>query len=65
MDGYTLARCRKSSGVARVQGTLPRLRGCFLVIAAHGDQDRVGVEPFDAIEIELSTLWPDPVVESS
>ena len=37
----------------------------WVVIATHGDQDLVRVEPFDAIEIGLSTLWPDPPVESS
>ena len=34
----------------------------WVVIATHGDRDIVRVEPFDAIEIGLSTLWP---VESS
>ena len=37
----------------------------WVVIATHGDRDIVRVEPFDAIEIGLSTLWPDSPVESS
>ena len=36
----------------------------WVVLATHGDSDVVRVEPFDAIEIGLSTLWPDPPVES-
>ena len=36
----------------------------WVVIATHGDRDIVRVEPFDAIEIRLSPLWPDPPVES-
>ena len=39
--------------------------GRWVVLATHGDSDVVRVEPFDAIEIGLSTLWPDPpIVES-
>ena len=37
----------------------------WVVLATHGDTDVVRPEPFDAIEIGLSTLWPDPPVESS
>ena len=36
----------------------------WVVLATHSDRDVVRVEPFDAIEIDLTTLWPDPPVES-
>ena len=47
--------------------TLEALRledGRWVVLATHSDSDIVRVEPFDAIEIALNTLWSDPPVES-
>ena len=36
----------------------------WVVLATHDDRDVVRAEPFDAIEIDLTTLWPGPPVES-
>jgi Uma2 family endonuclease len=33
--------------------------GKWLTIAVHQDEERVRVEPFEAIELDLSTLWAD------
>jgi len=38
--------------------------GRWVFLGTYSDMDVVRVEPFEAIEIELSTLWPDPPVES-
>ena len=43
-----------------------RLDGArWVLLDTHSDTDIVRVEPFEAIEIELRTLWPDPAPESS
>lgn len=34
--------------------------GRWVLLATHADTDVVRAEPFEAIEIELPTLWPDP-----
>lgn len=31
----------------------------YRFVAAHGDQDTARIEPFEAIELELSALWPE------
>jgi Uma2 family endonuclease len=36
----------------------------WVLMATHSDTDVVRVEPFEAIEIELAALWPDPQAES-
>lgn len=42
-----------------------RLEGArWVLLGTHSDTDVVRVEPFEAIEIELTTLWPDPPSES-
>jgi len=38
--------------------------GRWVFLGTYSDMDVVRVEPFEAIEIELATLWPDPPVES-
>lgn len=48
--------------VDAIQRTLEVLRlheGRWLIVAVHRHDARVRAEPFDALEIELSTLWPD------
>ena len=35
------------------------LDGKWLTLAVHKDTDRARIEPFDAIEIDLSVLWSD------
>jgi Uma2 family endonuclease len=38
-----------------------RLEGArWVVLTTHSDTDVVRVEPFEATEIDLTTLWPDP-----
>jgi len=37
----------------------------WVLLGTHGDTDIVRVEPFEAIEIELTALWSDPPAESS
>ncbi len=37
----------------------------WVLLGTHSDADVVRVEPFEAIEIELTTLWPNPPAESS
>ena len=38
-----------------------RLRdGAWTIVAVCGDSDRVRVEPFEAIEMELARLWAGP-----
>ena len=32
----------------------------YRFIAAHGERERVRIEPFEAIELELGALWPNP-----
>jgi Uma2 family endonuclease len=44
--------------VLRLEG--PR----WVLVGTHSDVDVVQVEPFEAIEIELTTLWPTPPSES-
>lgn len=42
-----------------------RLEGArWVLLGTHSDTDIVRVEPFEAIEIELTTLWPEPPAES-
>jgi len=36
----------------------------WVLLDTHGDADVVRVEPFEAVEIELTALWPDPPSES-
>lgn len=36
----------------------------WVLLGTHGDADVVRVEPFEAVEIELTALWPDPPSES-
>ena len=36
----------------------------WVLLATHSDTDVVRVEPFEAIEIELAALWPDPPATS-
>ncbi len=36
----------------------------WVLLDTHGDADVVRVEPFEAVEIELTALWPDPPPES-
>lgn len=37
-----------------------RLHDCkWLTVAVHADDDKVRAEPFDAIELDLATLWSD------
>ena len=48
--------------------TLEELRleaGRWVVLATHSDVEVIRAEPFEAIEIELATLWPDPPADSS
>ena len=43
-----------------------RLDGArWVLLGTHSEADVVRVEPFDAIEIELTTLWPDPPPDPS
>jgi Uma2 family endonuclease len=45
-----------------VRRTLEAFRlheGTWLLLAVHKDDDRVRVEPFDAIELDLAVLWAD------
>ena len=35
----------------------------WVLLDTHGDADVVRVEPFEAVEIELTALWPDPPSE--
>ena len=37
----------------------------WVLLATHSDAEVVRVEPFEAIEIELTTLWSDPPAGSS
>ena len=38
-----------------------RLRdGAWTIVAVHSDSDTVRIEPFEAIELELGRLWPEP-----
>ena len=37
----------------------------WVLLGTHSDAEVVRVEPFEAIEIELTTLWPNPPAESS
>jgi Uma2 family endonuclease len=32
----------------------------WVLLGTHAGEERVRVEPFDAIELELAVLWPDP-----
>ena len=44
-----------------VERTLEVLRlrdGAWTIVAVHCDSDRVRIEPFEAIELELGRLWP-------
>lgn len=42
-----------------------RLEGArWVLLGTHSDTDIVRVEPFEAIEIELTMLWPEPPAES-
>jgi hypothetical protein len=34
-----------------------RQQGRWTLIAAHADQEKVRVAPFDAVELELGVLW--------
>ena len=34
--------------------------GCWVLIATHTDADVVRAEPFEAIAIDLASLWPAP-----
>ena len=36
----------------------------WVLLGTHSDADVVCVEPFEAVEIELTVLWPDPPSES-
>jgi Uma2 family endonuclease len=36
----------------------------WVLLVTHGDADVVRAEPFEAVEIELTALWPDPPHES-
>ena len=36
----------------------------WMVLATHSDVDVVRVEPFETVEIELPSLWPDPPLDS-
>lgn len=45
--------------VARTLEAFVNKEGAWTLIAALKDDDKVSVAPFDAIEFELSTLWPD------
>jgi hypothetical protein len=31
----------------------------YRIVAVHGDRDVVRVEPFEAIELSLTALWPE------
>jgi Uma2 family endonuclease len=33
--------------------------GKWLAIAVHKDDDRARIEPFDALELDLASLWAD------
>lgn len=46
----------------RTLEVLRRQGDMWLVIAIHRDDQRVRVEPFDAIELDLSILWQDLIV---
>ncbi|MDX8355797.1 Uma2 family endonuclease [Cognatiyoonia sp. IB215182] len=45
--------------VARTLEAFANQDGSWTLIAALKDDDKVSVAPFDAIEFELSALWPD------
>jgi Uma2 family endonuclease len=54
-------------GVAHVWLVDPKARsvevfrlseGSYLYVAVHGEDERVRLEPFAAVELELSALWP-------
>ena len=45
--------------IARTLEAFANTDGSWTLIAALKDDDKVSVPPFDAIEFDLSALWPD------
>jgi Uma2 family endonuclease len=67
MDRIQKLRIYSREGVKHVWLVNPRLRtlevlrldgGRWTVAATHGDDERVTVEPFEAVPLELSQIWP-------
>ena len=67
-DRLTKLRIYARAGIEHAWLVSPRMRslevlrlrdGAWTIIATHLDDERVRAEPFDAIELDLATLWRD------